>query len=453
MSGIFPASADGGLPPNPADATNPARAYSPAIPPAGTAALYYGNGCDVRLRPEVVNSLISEIAATSDQAGLPYDYSKQENLELAIRYLIQRGMALGATAVMTATQNQYTVALDPPATGYNNYMTICVAPTVTNTGAVAINVNGRGWVYVLRNDSQHLQADDFRAGVPLLLDYQNGYFYLLAAARSQIPVPMLGDIDCWIRTDGNDATGDGTANTPAKAFRTIQGAWAALARKFLPSVTYAINLRLGIPGTYDAAVIGPYGGNVRLIGDAANPTAYQIGMHPTYLFCLWCTNVNISITGVRLVLQYNAASAWCLVANDGAQVVTNNLYFYAVASSSTGGFIDVGYNGHLQITGNLVMEGNGTVILYAIGVGRNSSIMGTSPLSAVITITNCTFNAFCSAQALALLFFEVASIVSSNCIGPRYFASDYSIIKGYNNTLAGNAAGSVLNGGLFLPNT
>ncbi len=94
MSGIFPNTADGGLAPNATDTNNPSHAYDPNTEPLNTAALYYGNGCDVRLRPEVVNAIISELEGVVDIADRAYDHSKLNNLQVAARYLIQRGLPL-----------------------------------------------------------------------------------------------------------------------------------------------------------------------------------------------------------------------------------------------------------------------------------------------------------------------------------------------------------------------
>ena len=48
----------------------------------------------------------------------------------------------------------------------------------------------------------------------------------------QVPLTATGAVDAWVRTDGNDATGDGTANSPDKAFRTIEGAWNAVGGRY-----------------------------------------------------------------------------------------------------------------------------------------------------------------------------------------------------------------------------
>lgn len=92
MSGIFPEASDGGVPPEAAS-----NGFDPTNPPTSGAALYYGNGCGVVLRPVVLNSLISEIACITDKAGRNYDPGDVCNLYNAVMDLItssQRGMPI-----------------------------------------------------------------------------------------------------------------------------------------------------------------------------------------------------------------------------------------------------------------------------------------------------------------------------------------------------------------------
>jgi hypothetical protein len=186
MSGIFPNSGDGGLPPGP-DPLNPNHAYDPTTDPLNTAALYYGNGCDVRLRPEVVNSLISEIEGLVDEAEVAYDAGRLTNLELAARYLIQRGKPR-AGAMTMATVNQYTVALDPVSTAYNDWMTLSLTPSANNTSAVQVNIDNHGFVALRRNDGAQLQKNDIQANVPMEAIYYQGSLYCVGLVASQVQV-------------------------------------------------------------------------------------------------------------------------------------------------------------------------------------------------------------------------------------------------------------------------
>ena len=164
MSGIFPNAADGGVS---CDVVIP-PGHCPVTPPL-TNPLYYGSGCDVRLRPEVLNSLISEIAASVDQAALAYDPTKTNNLELSIRYMIQRGLPHSGNA-QGGPQN-YTLTLDPAPVAYTNYLALLVVPALTNTGAVTLNVNGLGARQVVRNDGLQLRSEDWQIGIPTLIAF------------------------------------------------------------------------------------------------------------------------------------------------------------------------------------------------------------------------------------------------------------------------------------------
>jgi hypothetical protein len=298
MSGIFPNSNDGGLPPNTSDPQNPTHAYPPVTDPTETAALYYGNGCDVRLRPEVVNSLISEIEAIADRAQVSYRASRLTNAELAIRYIVQRGLPKGTG--LTGGPNSYNAALDPTMTAYNNYMVLAVVPQIGNAGAVRLNVDGKGPVPVFRNDGLELRQFDWGVGVPQLIGYYNGAFYMLGLVASQVYLRLPDTLNIWVRTDGNDATADGTVNTPAKAYRTLQAAWNSLSTRFVGTPTASVNFYLGIPGTYENAVIGPFGnGWISITGDVANMAAYRIKQSATnFGTCISLLDCNCLIQGV-----------------------------------------------------------------------------------------------------------------------------------------------------------
>src|SRR5262245_32330203 len=217
MSGIFPNASDGGLAPNPSSPSNPAAAYDPVLDPVSTTALYFGNGCDARIRPECLNAIISEIEALVDGGEIAYDPGRLTNLRLAAQYLIQRGKPSGANLI--GGPAAYTGTLDPAATSYNDFMTLRVVPGLTNNGPVTLDFNSVGVAPLLRNDAAALREGDFPANIPAIIVARGGQFYVPYLVRSQVPILPIGAVEAWVRTDGNDSTGDGSANTAAKAFR------------------------------------------------------------------------------------------------------------------------------------------------------------------------------------------------------------------------------------------
>ena len=118
MSGIFPSSWDGGIPPNPETPDNPPQALKPGdyTQPVDTSALYYGLGCDVRIRAPVLNSIISEIVAVLEHAGIPYMAGRLNNLALAISTIAIRGSSASlpvtdAEALSPVSRQQDVVSL------------------------------------------------------------------------------------------------------------------------------------------------------------------------------------------------------------------------------------------------------------------------------------------------------------------------------------------------------
>lgn len=111
-SGLFPHSWDGGIPPNPETPSNPPQALKPGAytQPTDTSALYYGLGCDTRIRAPVMNSIISEIVGVLEHAGIAYQAGRLNNLATAIAIIVARDSRI-ASAVEADIQQQEIGAL------------------------------------------------------------------------------------------------------------------------------------------------------------------------------------------------------------------------------------------------------------------------------------------------------------------------------------------------------
>ena len=444
MSGIFPNGSDGGLPPNTSDPLNPNHAYNPINPPLDTSALYYGNGCDVRLRPEVVNSLISELAALSDRAGISYQAGRLTNTELAVRYLIQRGLPKGTYTA--GGPNAYTATLDPTMTGYNNHMVLCVVPNVTNESYVRLSVDGRPSVPVLRNDARELMKFDWEANVPVLIAYWNGAFYMIGLCKSQVFL-RLDTLNIWVRTDGNDATGDGTENTPTKAYRTLQAAWNSLALRFAPSPTANINFYLGIPGLYEPAALGPFGsGNVSITGDVSNQGAYRIAQEKFINgCCLRLNTMNATLRGITLQGDQPATQSGSLLWTT-ASVALHNCRFEMVVFNELNTFIGILQSGLVVPFpgGTVEFLGNGVTLNYGIGLSFGGHWGSTPPPSvpALISWRDINYSGqgiFCTAQSHMSI--GTANIAGSNVFGRVCLVSVNSSLLGNGKPLPGTIPG------------
>ena len=185
---------------------------------------YSTNRCTPRFDPAAANAVLSELINVVNRGEVTYDCRYLDQVQLAIRYMIQRGLPRAIYA--TGGPNAYTGVLDPPCTRYNNFESLTIVFSTTNIGPVTLDA-GCGAAYILRSDGNHLERQDLQAGIPYPISFINGYWYMLSLANSQVPLLVKGGIDCWIRTDGNDTLGDGTSNDPQHAFKTIAGCWAA----------------------------------------------------------------------------------------------------------------------------------------------------------------------------------------------------------------------------------
>jgi hypothetical protein len=258
MTKIFP---DSGVPHK--DAKN-------SIPDAQVASVncdelwYSTSRCQPRFDPAAANAVLSELIRIINKGEVVYDCNFDDRLSLAVQYLIQRGIPSGTVAYYGPFD--YVMYLDPPATRLSDMMTLLAIPQNDNQGAVRINLGGLGWAPLYRNDGKNLEAKDLLKAKPALIAYWGGAWYHLGLCASQVPIIAKGEIEIWIRTDGNDDTGDGTENTPAKAFRTILGAWVKVGTKYAATPLILLHFKLGIPGTYTGVWIGGFGGGVKLSG-------------------------------------------------------------------------------------------------------------------------------------------------------------------------------------------
>jgi len=450
MTGIFPQHYDGGIPANPNTPNDPAQAFLHRHQlPIDTDALYYGNGCEVRLRPHVVNSLISEIAAIADRAGVGYRASSLQNAETAIRYLIQRGLP-HACMLDQQTPWFFDCTVDPPPPCYTDFLTFTFVPRFlpnvsTNRGFVRINLNGLGYVPLFRHDGTELRQGDILNYKPFMAVYFNGAWYLIGRIP---PEYSLGGIDLWVRTDGNDETADGTANSPERAFRTINAAWRSVAERFLATPLFTANIKLGIPGDYEAAYLGPFGSNLTISGGGWDAGGWGGGDRWSYrilsryypgednwiaLAFYGCNSV--ALHGLTLLIMNGGGppSARALLVGGRTTLTARNCSFTAQISNTWGYFIDIrdstcAFDESVAGTSTW-FQGNGTTISGAIIVSRG--VFGTL-LGSTATLVSSNFTCLMAYLSLDTLssctFGGDGNNAWGGVVGRQYSAMTNSIL-------------------------
>src|SRR5262245_57092417 len=155
---------------------------------------YSTSRCQPRFDPAAANAMLAEQINLINRGEITYDCNYLNQVELSVRYLIQRGLPRGGLLMEQQTSPfYYAVNLDPPATRYSDFMTLTLVPWMVdcgtqNRGYVRINVNGLGWVPLFRNDGQEVRAADLRAGIPFIASYYKGAFYYIGLCASQVPI-------------------------------------------------------------------------------------------------------------------------------------------------------------------------------------------------------------------------------------------------------------------------
>ena len=418
---------------------------------------YSTSRCQPRFDPAAANAMLAEIMNVIMKGEVLYDCKNLNNLERAIRYIVQRGLPLGAT--LAAGPLDYICTLDPPLTRYNDYMTLLIVPNVDNQSAVRIDA-GQGMVPLLRNDRQPLQFGDLKAGIPTLIAYYAGYWYHIGLCASQVPIVLTGVVDFWIRTDGNDTSGDGSVNTPERAFRTIAGAWAKVGSRFAATPSLLVRLRFGIPGTYQGCTLGPFGGSLVLLGDPDNRDAYRISTFDfggSFRCALLIGGVSaFSCVGCCILLDTPGTTHTTGIRFDNSSIQMNACSFEAIASNPISAFF-FGSNGGISCWGqHIYFRGNGNTIGGLIATFSGGSFSGGG--FGVLGNTLFHFNDFVFAQAgqqatiLGIIDWWWADIVAANCTGPIYVANANSIISahGLGAKFPGTVPGTLSSGGQFV---
>jgi hypothetical protein len=273
-----------------------------------------------------------------------------------------------------------------------------------------------------------------------------------------------------VRTDGNDDTGDGTLNTPGKAFRTINGAWRKLGSLYIASPIYAINIRLGNPGEYEACNFEAYGGRVRVWGQEADPGSYKIisyqAANPAqgnpYSFCCHANGIaSLWFIGITFIMrgypEGTGVMMGALSVGSAAAVGYQDCLFNAVTDNpgTTPIWIKAGgqvmYHSTSAVPNGNEFWGNNNrmtnVVLCINGKYGTASGMPTKQLFKDIRIGDVGWRA----TGLAYVSVDGTTLNEVNCTGPRWRVDSNSVmaVHGNKNELPGNADGTSGTGGLF----
>jgi hypothetical protein len=264
---------------------------------------YSTSRCTPRFDPAAANAQLAELINLINKGGVKYDCTKLDQVQLAVRYLTQRGL-MSATGT-TGGPNDYSGILDPVVMpSYNNLMTIRIVPNVNNALGARLQLNGLGFALIVRNDGVQIQPNDLKAGMPVELIYYNGWWWYVGLAPSQVP-NLKQNLILYVNWNiGNDAN-DGTENVAGKALKTPQRA-IDIAFSYPPSqftITIMIADSLEYAGFNTPRWAGP---NLQVIGNTALPQNVLLTGQNTHAVTVQGINT-MNIFGITVATTLNAA--------------------------------------------------------------------------------------------------------------------------------------------------
>ncbi|QRF49994.1 hypothetical protein D4A92_00305 [Rhizobium rosettiformans] len=215
-----------------------------------------------------LNMTQEEILYVVESTGMDPSPDDWSQLAKAIQSSRMNFAAAGGSATAL------TLALSPAPVSYASGLIIRFKAAADCAGATTINVDGLGAVPLTRQGGGALARFDYKAGDKIAAIYDAGSFQLLSPAMTQFLSSSPGTTTIFVRTDGND-NNDGSANTAAAAFATINAAASYALRRFNTGAQSTV-IQLGNAGNYDGCTIGGIA-NLILRGDPAAPQNYVVG--------------------------------------------------------------------------------------------------------------------------------------------------------------------------------
>ncbi|MCQ9148162.1 DUF2793 domain-containing protein [Ochrobactrum sp. BTU2] len=361
-------------------------------------------------------------------------------------------------AMASGTANAVIVSLDPAPQALISGFWLRLKITTTNTMAVTLNVNALGAKPILRIDGAALIEGDLSSGDIAELVYDGNTWRLVSYCRSLLPRPLGSNQTFFVRPDGNDSN-NGLANTAGSAFKTLEGAWAAVSTRYAPSDKYAIIFQLA-QGTYEGAMFSGYSGSVIVIGNASDRGSYKIVEPAGKNFCVSANQGKVEYRGVTIRSQSNAGTQVLMVwaastvsvtlTDCRIEVPTSNTNLSVVYASS-GAIVEV--RGSIEISG-----GSGRSDISAVISTESGALFSGGLYAAPVTWT--IYNLGCQ-QAWAnadSLSFQSWLAVSFSKIGSQFAGRRFNVTKNAvittggagDNFFPGDQGGNIDAGGVYL---
>lgn len=268
---------------------------------------------------------------------------------------------------------------------------------------------------------------------------------------------LRNSMTVWVRPDGNDGN-DGGANTPSRAFATIQGAWNYIVGRF-DAGGQNITIALGVPGTYDGFSAQSFAGNVTIQGDTSPSDSYVIRCRQGSSLPEVVTSSISSLAINNCVLSFTytgtPSSEWILGSRGGGQITTLGCRFRMTSNRSRLIMNDVDSKCIISVRGATQIQGAFMCGYFVRVLGAGVFLGGVSAAPAVINLAaDQTYNSyFCGCSLGGVSDWSACTFTgSSNPVAVRYFVALNGVINTSGqgqNYFPGTVAGVVQTGGQY----
>jgi hypothetical protein len=220
-----------------------------------------------------------------------------------------------------------------------------------------------------------------------------------------------------------------------------------------------MDFKLGIPGTYAGATLGPFGGNVILggagggtradyrittidIGNNTRSSVFLAGMASVTLRNLTFVNDVAPPLGGSIVRCHD--SGVTIDGCDWDSIVGNNLSFFIVSlqggncAAAAGNFT---FNGRNLPLGGIIQTDTSATYIGCLDIRGANYYFNNIPAGV----------AQFAASSVSTIRMQVSNLFSTNCTGVEYIVTENSIINMQGQTCPGTIAGVKASGGQFIP--
>ena len=345
-------------------------------------------------------------------------------------------------------------ATPPASPTYGDRYVVAASPTGAWAGQAQkiASWQGSGWVFYTPVTGMLVNYLDVGE---LSMAWFDGSSWRALVLRQVLRTNMT----LWVRPDGNDSN-DGGANTPSRAFATIQGAWDYISTRF-DTGGQTTTIALGVPGTYDGFHATPFSGQVAIQGGSAPSDNYIIRCRNANTTSEVITSAISQLDVINCVLSYTFSGAtasgaeWIVGARGGGQVNVIGCRYRMNANRSGLIMNSIDSKCIIAVRGATQIQGAFLCSHFVQVLGAGVFLGGVSGQPATITLAaGQTYNQyFCQASLGGVANWTATTFAGSTSpTAIRYLVTLNGVINtngGGANFLPGTVAGIVQTGGQY----